>query len=318
VKQRGGSRGARRIEANSFAAVIRLYYASPKFQALERSTQAGYRQYLKVAEHPDVLGALPVGVIRPALVQEFLDAFADRPGAQQRAKVAIKAVEKWALVRDLLPFPITTGTEVVGGGDGHRPWSEAQVACAEAYARPEVSRLVTLAANTGQRGSDLVRMRWSDIEKIDGSPGINVTTQKTGRVLWIPLTEALQAAMATWERRPGMILLTHYGQPWAHRRAAYEAWTTERDRNPRLGSCAGLVLHGLRATAIVRLRRAGCPPTLISDMVGLSVQMIERYCRFADQRQSAMAAVHYLDRTSGERPLYSKTEHRGRKSGASD
>lgn len=308
----------RKIQSNTFAAVIREYYASPKFKSLSRSTQVGYRQYLKVAEHPDVLGALPVGVIRPALVQQFLDGFADRPGAQQRAKVAIKAVEAWAIVRDFLPFPITTGTKLVGGGDGHRPWTEAQVACAEAYARLEVSRLVCLAANTGQRGSDLVRMRWSDIERVDGRPGINVTTQKTGRTLWVPLTEALQAAMATWERRPGMILLTRYGRPWAHRRAAYEAWTTERDKNPQLGICAGLVLHGLRATAIVRLRRAGCPPTLISDMVGLSVQMVERYCRFADQKVSAMAAVHYLDRTSGERPPYSETENRVRKPGAND
>lgn len=296
MRQLGGFRGVDKIAPNSFAAVIRAYLASPKFQSLEHSTQTGYRQYLKVAEHPDVLGALPVGVIRPALVQQFLDGLADRPGAQQRAKVAIKAVERWALVRDLLPFPITTGTEIVGGGDGHRPWTEAQVACAEAYARPEVSRIITLAANTGQRGSDLVRMRWSDIEKVDGRLGINVTTQKTGRTLWVPLTEALQAAMAGWERRPGMILLTRYGQPWAHRRAAYEAWTTERDRNPQLGLCTGLVLHGLRATAIVRLRRAGCPATLISDMIGLSVQMVERYCRFADQKHSAMAAVHYLDR----------------------
>ncbi len=32
------------------------------------------------------------------------------------------------------------------------------------------------------------------------------------------------------------------------------------------------------------------------SMVGLSVAMVERYCRFADQKQSALAAVHHLDR----------------------
>lgn len=53
-------------------------------------------------------------MVRPALVQQFLDGLADRPGAQQRARVAIKAVERWALVRDLMPFPITTGTEIIG------------------------------------------------------------------------------------------------------------------------------------------------------------------------------------------------------------
>ena len=72
-----------------------------------------------------------MGVVRSSLVQQFLDGLSDRPGAQQRARVALKAVERWALVRDLLPFPITTGTEIVGGGDGHRPWTDAQVATAD-------------------------------------------------------------------------------------------------------------------------------------------------------------------------------------------
>lgn len=308
-----------KIQSNSFAAVIRAYLQSPKFQSLAKSTQIGLRLYLKVAEHPDVLGAVPTGVLRPSLVQQFLDSYADRPGAQCRAKGAIKAVEKWAIVRDLLPWPITTGLELVGSDGGHKPWTDAQVACAEAYARPEISRLITLAANTGQRGSDLVKMRWTDIEKVDGRPGINVVQQKTGRVLWIPFTEALQTAVATWERRPGMILLTRYGLPWASRAAVFGAWTFERDRNPRLTMCAGLVLHGLRATAIVRLRRAGCPTTLIGDMVGLSQKMVDRYCRHADQRAFAMAAVHYLDRgTSAERPDYPAAENRGRKQGAKD
>jgi integrase len=56
--------------------------------------------------------------------------------------------------------------------------------------------MVTLAANTGQRGSDLVRMRWTDIEEYEGRPGINVTQRKTGLVIWIPMTQELMAASA--------------------------------------------------------------------------------------------------------------------------
>jgi integrase len=310
VRQPSGFRRVDKIAPNSFAAVIRAYLASPKFQGLGKNTQYNYRRYLKIAEHPEVLGAFAVGVIRPAVVQEFLDGLADRPGIQQCARVAIKAVEKWALTRDLLPFPITTGTEIVGSDGGHKPWTDAQVAIAEAHSRPEVSRIITLAANTGQRGSDLCRMRWSDIEKVEGRPGINVVQTKTGLTLWIPFTEALQQAAETWERRPGFILTKADGTPWDNRKALYSAWTHDRDRRPMLAPCAGMVLHGLRATAIVRLRRAGAPPTLIADMVGLSVPMIERYCRFADQKQSAMAAVHYLDRTGSERARPSILEGR--------
>ena len=300
MKQPGEFRSAARIGQNSFARVIRAYLASPKFAALALATQQGYRQYLTLAEHPEILGALEVGVIRPALVQQFLDGLADRPGAQIRARVALKAVEKWALVRDLLPFPITTGTEVVGSDGGHKPWSDGQVELAERYARPHVARIIILAANTGQRGSDLCRMAWSDLEEVDGRLGINVIQRKTGLQIWIPVTQSLELALGTWERRPAPILLRHDGKPWASRHQMSGAWERERDRNPRLAPCRGLVLHGLRATAVVRLRRAGAPTTQIADMVGLSVQMIERYTRFADQRQSALAAVHFLDRETIE------------------
>ena len=212
-------------------------------------------------------------------------------------ELLLRRSSDWALVRDLMPFPITTGTEIVGGGDGHRPWTDAQVATAEHFARPDLARVICLAANTGQRGSDLFRMRWSDIEIVDGRPGINVVQRKTGLAIWIPMTQPLMAAIETWERRPAPLLLMMDGKPWRNRHQLSEAWTRERERNPKLALCAGLVLHGLRATAIVRLRRAGASTPQIVDMVGLSAAMVERYSRFANQKTSALAAVHFLDRT---------------------
>src|SRR5262249_10799347 len=156
------------IKCGTFAEVIRAYLVSPKYQSLARSTRSNYGHLLNLAERPDTLGALPVDIIRPALVQAFLDGFADRPGQQIVAQTALKAVEKWALVRDLLPYPITTGTQAIGSSGGFVPWTEEQVALAEMHARPYLARVITLAANTGQRGSDLVRMRWNDIEHVDG------------------------------------------------------------------------------------------------------------------------------------------------------
>jgi len=77
----------------------------------------------------------------------------------------------------------------------------------------------------------------------------------------------------------------------------------ERAHNPSLAPLAeaGLVMHGLRGTAVVRLRRGGASVPQICDMVGMSEQMVARYCRFSNQRDNALAAVHYLDRTALER-----------------
>lgn len=296
-----------KIKVGTFAAVIRSYLASAKFDALAPSSKTNYRHLLSLAERPDTLGSLPTDVIRPALVQAFLDGLADRPAQQKAAQTAIKAVEKWALVRDLLAYPITTGTEAVGSTGGYEPWTDQQVEFAEQNTRPHLARVITLASNTGQRGSDLVKMRWSDIETYEGRVGINVTQKKTGLVIWIPFTQELAAAVETWERRPTYLLLKEDGLPFSRTQLSNQ-WLRERDTRPVLAPMAeaGLVLHGLRATACVRLRRAGASTGQIAAMVGLSDAMVSRYCRFSKQRDNALAAVHYLDKKTNPERLVLK------------
>ena len=166
------------IKGSTFAHVIHQYLASPKFNSLADSTKSYYRRLLAIAEVPDVLGARPVEEMRPALVQAYIDIFHDRPGQARNALTAIKAVERWAIVRDKIPYPITTGIEIEGEVGGHEPWTDEQVAFAEANARRDFARVITLAANTGQRGSDLVSMRWTDIEEDEGPPASRSRSKK--------------------------------------------------------------------------------------------------------------------------------------------
>jgi len=276
--------------------VIRQYRASAKFQGLALESRRHWGYLLNIAELPECLGAYSSEEIRPALVQAWLDGFADRPAQQRSARSALKAVERFAVVRDLLPWPITTGTEASGGTGGHKPWTDEQVELAELHVSPPLGRVITLASNTGQRCSDIVKMRWSDLEPQDGRMGINVVQKKTGVALWIPFTQRLADVVATWERRPTVLALKKDGKPWTAHQAS-SAWLYERDRKPALGplKADGLVLHGLRATAVVRLRRAGATTGQIHDMVGMSEQMVNRYCRLSAQRENALAAVHHLD-----------------------
>jgi len=308
MRPAGKRRWAARINAGTFAAVIRAYQSGPDYAALAPSTRRVYGSALRLAESPNTLGAIPVDMIRPSLVQAFLDALAETPGRQKNAQTAIKAVEKWAVVRDLLPFPISTGTYTVRTEGGHEPWSDAQVELAERYARPDLAKVVTLAVHTGQRGSDIVKMRWSDIEVQDGHYGINVTQQKTGVRLWVPFTRELVAAIETWDRRPPFFLvLKRDGTPYTRELLSWH-WNKERDTNPALAPLceAGLVLHGLRATAVVRARKRGANVLQISSMIGMSEPMVARYSRLADKTDLALAAVHLLDRTSRERPSQTK------------
>jgi hypothetical protein len=147
-----------------------------------------------------------------------------------------------------------------------------------------------------------------------------VRQKKTGKQIWIPITAELDDVMKGWQRTPGPFLLREDGSRWTRNRLT-DGWTWERTHNPALeplcfgeasprfvlpndvdpGNDTGLVLHGLRGTACVRLRRAGATESEIGAMVGMSVAMVARYCRFSVQRESAATAAAKLDRTFAER-----------------
>ena len=291
-----------RVTENSFYSLVRAFKESAKFKGLAKASQDLWGRELDFACRPNCLGAVPLDVIRPALVQGYLDGWDDKPGKQAAALAAFKALERWAVVRDLLPRQITLGVETGKPQGGHVPWTDAQVALAEKHARPDIARVVTLGANTGQRISDLAMMCWTDIETFREIDGVNIKQKKTKRQIWVPILSTLAAAMATWERRPGPFLLRRNGKPW---RSQYltNSWDYERKTNPELAELdrAGSVLHGLRGHACVRLYRAGATTRQVADIVGMSEPMVARYTRLSVQRENASAAVLHLERTIKER-----------------
>lgn len=304
------------VTEDKFVAVVRAFMRSPKFAGYAPATQTLWGRELDFMSRPDCLGDLKAAEVRPALVQAYFDGLSGFPGKQQAALAALKQMEKWAVVRDLLPRQICLGVEIEDSDGGHIPWTDDQVALAEREARPDIARAITLAANTGQRGSDLVRMGWTDIETVDGIDGINVVQKKTGRRVWVPIISTLATAMKTWERRPGPFLTRQDGRPWT-RKALQAAWDYERDRrNAALEPLRAIgpdkdrpaVLHGLRGHACVRLLRAGANTRQISDMVGMSEDMVKNYTRFSEQRENAVAAVYHMERTIRERSGASTTK----------
>lgn len=294
----------KRINDSCFAQVVRDFMspANPKWGKYADASRELWGRELTRATGPNCLGDLSVMVIRPVHVQAYMDGIADRPAKQAACLSALKLVERWAIRRERLLNAITTGVEIGESDGGHTPWSESHVALAEKHAREDIRNVVILGANTGQRGSDLVRMGPTDIEVYEGMKGIKVTQQKTGREVWIPITRALAEAMESWPRRPGPFLRKMDGQPWTREQLTAQ-WVRERDKNPELRPLrdAGLVLHGLRGHACVRLLRAGANTRQISDVVGMSEPMVKNYTRFSDQRENAMAAVYLLERTGQER-----------------
>ena len=296
------------VTEDKFAAAVRSFLRSPKFTGYSASTQELWGRELNFMSRPDCLGAFSTGEIRPALVQAYFDGLAGSPGKQAAALSALKQFEKWAVVRDILPRQITLGVEVEEMEGGHIPWDDEHVALAEEYARPDLARVVTLGANTGQRRSDLIRLGPTDIETFDGIEGIRLVQKKTGREVWVPIISTLAAKMQTWDLVPGPFLRRPNGKTWSGK-ALQAAWDYERDTNQKLAPLRAIgpnkdrpaVLHGLRGHACVRLLRAGANTRQIADMVGMSEEMVKTYTRFSEQRENAVAAVYHMERTIRER-----------------
>lgn len=299
----------RKVVPGHFAAVIRDFLTSPRFEGLEPSTKESWRRELVLAE--SYLGHISVEEMRPALVQGFLDGIATKPGKQAVAYAALVQVSKWGVVRDRLSMPITHGCETIGSDGGHIPWTEEQVALGIKHARHGLDRVIALAVETGQRMSDFVRMTWGDLEDFDYRAGVNVRggQKKTRRPQWVPFTQEFLTTLQGWERRPGPILLRPAdGLPWQPGSLGSQ-WAHERKTNPALaplraveweGMIRPLVLHGLRGTKCARCLLAGATTRQIADMTGMSEQTVKRYTRFTSQKQNAVAAVYHLDRTASE------------------
>ena len=275
-------------------ALIDAYEASPAFtdpDKLSDGTRDFYRRSLRVAR--TAWGELPSAKLRPVHVQAVMDGFSGTKGKANNFLGAMRALSAWASARGHTESSLTEGVKPYAAKGGHKPWTSAQIDEVYEQLTGTMRRGVLLYVYTGQRGSDVVRLGWTDVD--DG--GFALRQRKTGREVWCPIVPELAAEMASWERRPGPFLLQDSGKPFT-RKLFSKHFAEARAEIPVL---AGVTLHGLRCTAVVRLRRAGLSVGQIGDITGMSLAMIERYCRFADKKASGQAALVSLNRTREER-----------------
>lgn len=257
---------------------------------ISKGTQEHYRRYLKPARK--AWGDLPARELRPRHVDALIRKIgAEKPGAANNVLDALKAMVAWANGPvELLTHDPTQGVERFAKGEGHRPWTPEQLDYAGKHFKGMIRRFYFLSRYTGQRISDVVRLNPNDED--DG--GFSLPQKKTGVKPWCPIFPELEAEMATWERRPGPFLLQEdgksKGKPFSTNQM-WKAFDRERQKHPIL---AGAVPHGLRANAVIRLRGAGYSALQISDMVGMSVEMVEHYCRHADRKASGQAVLREL------------------------
>jgi len=294
LRQAQGTVGA--VATDTVGAMIDAYIAAwPSLpEKLSAGTQSLYRRNLERARK--LWGKLPANGLRPPHVQAVMTKLADTPGAANNFLSTMRALSAWARLRPdaMIDRSLCEGVRPYKLDGGHRPWTEAQIRFVHDHFTGPLRRGVLLMVYTGQRGSDAVRLGPTMLD--DGGFDLGWRGQiKTGQRPWCPVLPELAKEMDTWEKRPGPYMLTESGRPYTRKYFA-EQFKEAKEELAKKGITVleGATLHGLRATAVVRLKRAGLSDTMIGDIVGMSVSMVERYTRFENKRESGKAALVIL------------------------
>jgi integrase len=165
----------------------------------------------------------------------------------------------------------------------HEPWPQELIERFLREARPSLRWAVKLALYTGQRRSDLVKMKWSEF---DGE-FIQVRQQKTGALVSIPCHKELRAELESMPRVAETILVGERGVPVSSITLA----ATVRTELRKMG-VDGYSIHGLRKNAAVALADAGCDAFEIASITGhRSTAMVAHYAKRHDQRRRARSAM---------------------------
>jgi integrase len=215
---------------------------------------------------------------------------------------------------------------------GHVPWPKWVRTYVLEHAPQDLQRMVQLGLMTCQRESDLVRMGPQHRED-HGIWCRPQKTRRKRRAFRIPLAtadafeldrwawEAIRFNASRWKapiarKRDDVYLYTPRGQPYTpdRLRARWGRWLAtprgntlsmhwrawlgdqvaryEWDIDP--DDTRGPTIHGLRGAGVLIRMEQGFIAEQISNDIGMSLQMVERYTRFRDQIDVADAARQRL------------------------
>lgn len=285
----------------SIGAVIAAYRISQDYLNLRPTTRAGYDRVLNVIWM--AVAAQQVKTITRAQVLHMRDAIAaakekrvegSRQGGPSAANTFVSVTSKlmsFAIDREVISANPVTRIKAIEIGE-YEAWTPEQAEEAIAKLPHLLRRAVILGLYTGQRRSDLIKMRWDDIKGVT----LRVVPTKTGRKkksmseLRIPLHPELAEELRVWRgmAKGDFILETERGRPWIPTYLSRELATALQ----AMGLPAGLNVHGLRKLAATNLAQAGCSTHEIAAITGhRTLGMVQHYTASANQEKLATAAV---------------------------
>lgn len=294
----------------TFAALATRYYGSPDYKGLSPSSQTNYKRVIDsfLEKH----GHRLVSQFTREHVDIIIGDMSETPGAGIVLLKRIRTLCRYGLAIKWLKQDPTAGAKSYKSKEIHT-WTEDEIEKFEKYWASGTKQRLGFALHlyTGQRGSDIHDMVWSDI----AADTIQVVQEKTDQEesdekLIIPLHRALQRELSLVKRGHVAILTTAYGKPFTVK--GFANFMSDAIREAELPECC--VPHGLRKAAARRLAEAGCTSKQIAAITGhKSLAEIERYTRKADQVKLARQAIEKQSGNKSGKPTLKLVANRSRK-----
>jgi integrase len=267
-----------------------IAYKATDYTALEPSTQRHWAPWLdRIA---DYFGDLRIAQferpekIRPAILR-WRKQWADRPRTADYALQVLSRVLSYAVDEGRIAGNPCKGIKQLYSSDRSEIiWMDPDIAQLKRACSPEIAHAVDLAAYTGLRLGDLLRLSWSHI----GEDAITISTGKSKhrREAFIPLYDELRDVLARIPKRSTVILTSSKNRPWtpdgfgsSFNKAKIDAGLADRD----------LHFHDLRGTAATRFYIADISKRSIAEILGWSEDSVERIIRRYVTRGAATRAT---------------------------
>jgi integrase len=271
-------------DQKKFRSAIYLYKASKDYQKLAESTRRNWSRWLdKINDHFGDLSIAQFGrteKIRPLIIK-WRAKYADKArtadyGMQVLSRVLAYCVDPLGKIPS---NPCEGIRQVYSGSRAEIIWTDADIAHLKKTCSPEIAHAVDLAAHTGLRLGDLLRVSWSHV----GEDAIVVKTSKTKSEALIPLYDGLRDVLARIPRKSPVILTNSKNRPWSGFGASYtkakaKAWPGGID----------LHFHDLRGTAATKFYLAGMSEREIGEIMGWEEESVRKIIRRYVDRQAAI------------------------------
>ena len=288
-------------DTGRFRFLVTAYKASNDYKDLGDTTKRNWGRCLdRITEY---FGDLRIAQfdrpdkIRP-VIRRWRNQWADKPRTADYGMQVLSRVLSYAVdpLGKIASNPCEGIKQLYSANRSEIIWTDADIAELKTT-RPrlgkddfvcpvEITHAVDLAAHTGLRLGDLLRVSWSHI----GDDAIVLTTGKSKhrREVVIPLYDALRNVLASIPKRSTTILTNSRCRPWkvngfgtAFNRAKIGSGMSARD----------LHFHDLRGTAATRFYIAGLSERVIAEIMGWEEEYVAKIIRRYVGRAAATRAV---------------------------